>query len=146
MNSLAIVGHGKGFKNVLISEHEIWTVQSVIEDLGKANKVFRLHEHEKQLSNIENTELVYLNNLPIERLCKIFGNQFYSSIAWMLAYAVFLGYKDIYFYGIDMAVCSEYGYQRDNLNRLIGKCESLNVNINIPEWSMMFIPPTLYGL
>lgn len=146
MENLAIVGKGIGYKNALVSGRKIWTVESAFKDLGKADKVFRLHNHEKQLQELEGIEFVYMNDIPFDKLVTIFGELFHSSIAWMLGYAYIQGYRDIMFFGIDMAVESEYGKQRDGLNRLIGKLEIMGVNIIIPEWSMMYIPPGDYEL
>ena len=146
MNNLAVVGRGIGFRNALYSGREIWTVQSAYEDLGYAHKVFRLHNHEQQLQEKEGIDFIYKKDIPSRKLISKFGKYFHSSIAWMLGLACLKGYKDIMFFGIDMAVESEYGEQRDGLNRLIGKLEAMGVKITIPQWSKMFIAPGNYEL
>lgn len=146
MDKIAIVGRGIGHKNALLSGCKIWTMQKAYSDIGFADKVFRLHEHEQQLGYIQNVDIVSFCDIQTEGLIKMFGDVFHSSVAWMLAYAVFIGHKHIELYGIDMAVDGEYGSQRDGLNRLIGKVEAIGCNVIIPTWSGIYCPPGLYSL
>lgn len=146
MVNLAIVGGGKGFKNALLSGCEVWTVQSVFDKLGKADKVFRLHQHEQDLDNIDGCEIIAFNNLPVEKLIGSFGKYFHSSISWMVGYAVLLGYKHIELHGIDMLLDSEYGDQRDGLFRMIGISQMLGVRFIIPQWSGCYLKQCAYGI
>ena len=143
---IAIVGGGVGFKNALVTGCEIWTVQSVFEKLGKADKVFRLHDHELLFDQIDNTEIITFDDLPVKELVDSFGSYFHSSISWMTGYAVLMGCKYIEFHGIDMLLDSEYSEQRDGLFRMIGISQMLGVRFIIPEWSGVFMKEKLYGI
>ena len=143
---IAIVGGGVGFKNALVTGCEIWTVQSVFEKLGKADKVFRLHDHELLFDQIDNTEIITFDSLPVKELVDSFGSYFHSSISWMAGYAVLIGCKYIELHGIDMLLDSEYSEQRDGLFRMIGISQMLGVRFIIPEWSGVFMKEKLYGI
>lgn len=146
MVGVSIVGGGRGHKNSIISDFPIWTVQGVYPSLGRAERVFRLHEHEKEFADIPDTEIIYFDSVPVKELRKTFGDYFHSSIAWMYAMAVYEGYKDIVFYGIDMLQESEYGYQRGGLYRMIGIADTMGIRTHIPPWSGMFLKTALYGI
>lgn len=146
MDKVAIVGGGVGFKNALVSGCKIWTVQSVFAKLKKADKVFRLHQHELLFNKIDNTEIVTFDSLPVKELIDSFGGYFHSSISWMVGYAVLTGCKHIEFHGIDMLLESEYSDQRDGLFRMIGISQMLGVKFIIPDWSGVFMKEKLYGL
>jgi hypothetical protein len=146
MGKLAIVGGGQGYKNALVTGCEIWTIQSVFEKLGRADKVFRLHQHELDLPGIDDTEIVTFDNMPVQNIAESFGNYFHSSISWMIGYAVLIGYKYIELHGVDMLITGEYGKQRDGLFRMIGIAQMLQVVFIIPEWSGVYIKPELYGI
>lgn len=144
MVELSIVGGGRGYKNSLLSDREIWTVQGVFPKLGRADKVFRLHEFERKIEEHPGPEYVYFDSIPVDKLRMRFGDYFHSSIAWMYAYAIEIGIKDIAFFGVDMLHESEYGYQRAGLYRMIGMAEMMGIKTYIPSWSGMNIEECLY--
>lgn len=84
--------------------------------------------------------------LPYEALLDLFGPIFASTISWMLAYAMFLEYTDIGIYGIDMTAGEEYSDQREPLIYLIGMARERGINIRIPEYSGIYMPPQIYGV
>lgn len=144
MVGIAIVGGGRGHKNSLLTGYKIWTVQGVYDSLGRADRVFRLHDHEKEFQEQEGSEYIYFDSIPVLELRKMFGDYFHSSIAWMYAMAIFEGNKKIAFYGIDMLHESEYGYQRGGLYRMIGIADVMGIETYIPEWSGMYLDKKLY--
>lgn len=54
---------------------------------------------------------------------------FTSSAAYSIALAIYLGYKEIGLYGLDMESNTEYGYQLMNFVFWIGVCEGLGINL-----------------
>jgi hypothetical protein len=70
-----------------------------------------------------------------EELKEMFGTVFYNSIAWMLGYAIYKGYKDITIHGVDMLQKVEYIHQRDGVFFLKGFAKAYGVKINIPAHS-----------
>lgn len=73
------------------------------------------------------------------------GYYFSSSIGYMLALALFEGYKEIHFYGVDLIDDDEYGFQRPNLEYLIGLARGWGRKVYIPPTSALCKFPYLYG-
>jgi hypothetical protein len=80
-----------------------------------------------------------------------------SSIAVMLAHAILEGVKPasgkekvtrIGIWGVDMAVSSEYGYQRPNCEYLIGFARGMGIKVWVPPQSALLTPAhdVPYGL
>lgn len=95
---------------------------------------------------------------PIERMCRVFGRYFTSSIGYMLALAISEGrdddlkvvdpekvYDHIAIYGIDLAADSEYADQRPNTEYLIGLAKGLGVTVTWPKASALLKADRLYG-
>jgi hypothetical protein len=68
-----------------------------------------------------------------------------SSIAQMLALAMFQGYKSIGLYGIDMLNDDEYYYQRSGLEFIIGLAKGRGIKIDIPKESALLKCNYIYG-
>lgn len=58
-----------------------------------------------------------------------------SSIAYMMALAIAEGHEKIGIYGVDMKGDDEFGYQRPNIEYLIGLAEGMGIEVIIPEES-----------
>jgi hypothetical protein len=56
-----------------------------------------------------------------------------NQISWMIALAIYLGYKEIMVYGVDMAQTSEYAFQRASCQFFIGLAAGKNIKIYIPK-------------
>lgn len=95
---------------------------------------------------------------PLERVVKVFGRYFTSSIGYMLALAILEGRDDslavvdpeaaygwIGIYGIDLAADTEYGDQRPNAEYLVGVAKGLGIEIVIPKESALLRADRLYG-
>lgn len=153
-HQLNIVGRGSGFRNVDY-DAEIWAVSTVCKSLRKYDKVFQLHKEElfepwlksaedKSVLIRSSRRLPKANVIPCQELNKIFGKVFHSSVAWMFGYALYMGYTDIGFYGINMEHNTEYGPQRDSMFFLIGWAKSRGINIRIPKESGLYLPESNY--
>jgi hypothetical protein len=81
-----------------------------------------------------------------DTLFKKHGKYFTSSIAYMIAYAMELGYKRIGLYGIDMAMDSEYQYQRPCVEYYVGLARGAGIVVDIPEQSHIMSYPWVYGI
>ena len=69
---------------------------------------------------------------------------FTSTVCYALALAIYLGYKRIEFYGIDMVSNTEYIYQRDGIALFMGIAIARGIKVYIPQDCAMFKSP-LYG-
>ena len=67
-----------------------------------------------------------------------------STIDYMIAYALKLGFQRIELYGVAMEQEGEWGYQREGLAYWAGKAEGLGVEIWLPPNSTLMQAP-LYG-
>ena len=119
-------------------------------------KVFQLHRPQKWESGIEKVRgrlvvawdkagFEYCERLPAHTLIARYGMIFASSISWMLAYALELGYQDIALCGVDMEAPTEYGPQRDYLFYLMGLARQ-RADITVPRGNGIYLPPIAYGI
>ena len=75
---------------------------------------------------------------------------FTNSISWMIALAIYLEYKEIHIYGVDMAqdegvtTTSEYALQRPSCTYMIGVAEKY-ATVYVPPSSDLFLCNKLYG-
>lgn len=63
--------------------------------------------------------------------------QFKSTPAYMLAMALLEGFKEIAVYGLDMAIDSEWHFQRMNMSFLLGWARGAGVELTLPETSAL---------
>jgi len=91
---------------------------------------------------------------PIEEVIAFFsetdpgfanGNYFVSSIAYMIALAIFEDYKEIHLYGVDLIDDDEYAHQRPNTEYLIGLARGRGIKVYIPQESALLKYTHLYG-
>jgi hypothetical protein len=106
-----------------------WSVSSFHEVYAdKVDLYFSLHEG--QCIELENE--ITLSTYPLNAICKVFDTTYFtSSIAYMIAYALWVGTKEINIFGVDMEGDSEYSKQRPCLAYWIGYCKAKGVKINL---------------
>jgi hypothetical protein len=71
---------------------------------------------------------------------------FTSSIAWMMAHAIELGYTKIGLWGVDMAANEEYEAQRAGLHYFALIAAQRGIEVGTPPESDLFRPRFLYGI
>lgn len=72
---------------------------------------------------------------PFEEVAKTTGYYWNSSIAYALAMAIHECAEEISVYGVDMKSDDEYGYQKPNMEYLIGLATGMGIKMNIPKES-----------
>lgn len=83
---------------------------------------------------------------PMEEMVKEFGPEFFtSSFAWMMAYAIHKGAKEIALFGIDMASRDEYVLQRPGFYYFKYRAEQLGIKVWAPHESDIMQHAPLYG-
>jgi hypothetical protein len=70
---------------------------------------------------------------------------FTNSISWMVALALYEGFKTIALYGVDLANDSEYSFQRPSCEYFIGIAEGAGVEVIVPPASDLLKCTQLYG-
>ena len=158
MKRVAIMGRGVKWEKGYDDPGEKWLVSSAyFRKPGPADKIFQLHSKEaweKDLATVKYKLVLawhyplfdFCEMLPHKKLVAEFGPVFSSSISWMLAYALFLGYDEIALYGVDMIVDAEYGDQRDYLFYLLGIAAARGVRVETQEYAGIHMVPVTYGV
>lgn len=83
---------------------------------------------------------------PKDEMVKEFGKDFFtSSFAWMMAYAIHQGAKEIALYGIDMASRDEYILQRPGFYFFRHIAQQRGIKVFAPHESDIMQSPGLYG-
>jgi hypothetical protein len=73
---------------------------------------------------------------PFEEVEKSIGLPYWnSSIAYAMAMAIHDGAEEIGIFGVDMRADDEYGYQKPNLEYLVGVAVGKGIKVTIPEES-----------
>lgn len=70
---------------------------------------------------------------PINEILAKYGNYFTNTISYMIVMAMEEGFKEIQILGVDMAVDSEYKWQRPSCEYFIGLARGLGINVYLPE-------------
>jgi hypothetical protein len=74
---------------------------------------------------------------PFKAIQARFGTYFSSTPAWMLAWMLMEGYRDISIYGIHLSTEWEYINQRPNMEFLLGMALAQGVSFTIPQRSSL---------
>lgn len=72
---------------------------------------------------------------PFEVVARTTGAYWNSSIAYAMAMAIHEGAEEIAVYGVDMAGDDEYGYQKPNMEYLVGLARGKGIKVTIPDES-----------
>lgn len=72
---------------------------------------------------------------PFEEVAKTTGYYWNSSIAYALALAIHEQAEEIGIWGVDMKGDDEYGYQKPNIEYLLGLARGRGIKVHVPEKS-----------
>jgi hypothetical protein len=72
---------------------------------------------------------------PFEEVAQTTGYYWNSSIAYAMALAIHEGAEEIGLWGVDMKGDDEYGYQKPNMEFLVGLAMGRGIKVHIPETS-----------
>ena len=83
---------------------------------------------------------------PAAELVKEFGDYFFNSQpAWMMAFAISQGAKEIGLFGLDMSARSEYSRQKPCLLHFCWLAGQRGIKVMAPPESEVLMSPPLYG-
>lgn len=74
---------------------------------------------------------------PFEEVAQTTGAYWNSSPAYMLALAIHEGAEEIGIWGVDLIAADEYGYQKPNMEYLVGIARGRGIKVHIPEESAL---------
>src|SRR4030067_3406308 len=125
MKKIAIVGSAESYKLAPFGDgsYEIWAVPSIVSrpEVNKIDKIFELHDREQWINWLKelndcgavimmqdhNDEVPRSDKYPIADIMQEFGDYLTNTISYMLAYALFVGAKQIDLYGVHMSFFTE---------------------------------------
>ncbi len=82
---------------------------------------------------------------PIEEVADALGEEFSSSVAYMFALAIYLGYEEIRFYGIYLMHETEYLSQRPAFKYYLGVARAKGIKVWADEATHLTCPAWRYG-
>lgn len=82
---------------------------------------------------------------PKDEIVAAFGNYFTSSIAWMLALAIYEGATEIGLWGVDMVGDCEYAYQRACCEYFLGIARGKGITVTITPHSPLLRAERMYA-
>lgn len=163
---VAIVGYASSSRDLANQQPpdvEIWALSDAYTFLRRASRWFEVHDYNNDegaaawqtkmreigvpvfclfpLAGVPNSF-----PLPYAEICEALGVDAYftSTIAYMLAMAVYESVKEIRLFGIDMATGTEYEGQRACCEYWIGVARAKGIKVVIPDSSPLCKAP-LYG-
>lgn len=74
---------------------------------------------------------------PLAEVADSVGDYFSSSIAYLTALAIHEGAEEIGLWGVAMEGHDEYGYQRPNMEYLVGLARGRGIKVHVPEQSSL---------
>ncbi len=77
----------------------------------------------------------FAKRYPFEEVAKTTGAYWNSSIAYAMAMAIHEGADEIGLWGVDMKGDDEYGYQKPNMEYLIGLALGKGIKVHLPQSS-----------
>lgn len=132
-----------------------WQKWGIVYDpnVYELDRVFEIHDI-RQLKGqadwpwlskrMQDLELVYVQHetpeipngvpYPLEEVSKI-SDYLCSSIAYMTLLAIHEGASEIAIWGVDMKSGEEYGYQKANMEYLIGLARGRGITVHVPDSS-----------
>lgn len=130
--------------------HEMkWFYPEVDESVRDKNHYGWLKEQTKPVYMVDQfPEIPACIKYPKDEMVAKYGDYFCSSVSWMLALAIEMGYETIGVWGIDMAVSTtedEYSRQRPSCEYFLGIAQGKGIEVIIPRQSELLKTKTLYG-
>jgi hypothetical protein len=126
---------------ILSKEFGLWKNNSS----GKYNYIADLNDCGKPICMCEHTDKIPKSfPFPIDEVTGAFGKYFNNTVSYMIAAGIMLGYKKMYFYGVDMDE-EKYVYQRPICEFYIGYAIGAGIEVFIPDSSSLLKSRDLYG-
>ncbi len=82
---------------------------------------------------------------PFAAMVQAFGSYFTNSISWQIALGIAEGFKELHVYGVDMAVDTEYFWQRPSCEYFLGMAVGKGIKVFIPDTCDLMKTRFLYG-
>jgi len=124
--------------------------------LRRGNNDFRGMPVEKYLADMQALDIpVYMQKpvslvpnavlYPIKDIMLRFEDYFTNTVSYEIALAIMSGFKEIWILGVDMAVDTEYYWQRPSCEYFIGLARGLGITVYLPDECDLLKTRFLYG-
>ena len=167
MKKLAIVGLGTEWKYAPFYDNsfEIWGMGSLWqlfgrEGIGRADMWWDIHTLEtrtpRQIEWLKNAEMPvmmqdkfeeipYSTKYPLDEIVKKYKRRYFlCTFNYQIAYAMYEGYKEIHFYGVNMMLDDDL-IQRWSVEYWLGRAEQSGIKIVLPGNCDLLNSPSIYG-
>ena len=112
--------------------------------LRRGDDNFRGAPVEKYLADLQGLDIpIYMQQpcalvpnavlFPTNEILQTFGNYFTNTISWQIALAMMSGFREIWILGVDMAVDTEYYWQRPSCEYFIGLARGAGITVYLPD-------------
>jgi hypothetical protein len=154
---VAIVGLSQATRHLVPKQG--WQVWGLAWDSNacRYDRTFEIHadwrkdgpKHEAKLRDCPNlymarADLPGSTQYPKEAI-DLAGGYLESSIAYMFALAMHEGAQEIGLWGVEMKSDEEYGYQKPNMEYLIGLARGKGITVTLPEGCALLKPSNQFG-
>ena len=167
-DKLVILGMTTGWTDAPFEDDsfEIWGFNSLwLDDLWYASKHADLWWEIHTLETRSQMQIAKLNNnisipvmmqerhldipmsekFPLDEIVKHFGSRYFlCTFSYEIAYAIYLGFKEVHFYGINMMGGDDY-IQKWNMEYWLGRAEQAGIKVVIPFDCDLLKSPKIYG-
>jgi hypothetical protein len=143
---VCIVGLAESSRGDVPWGREGWEYWGLAEDAMRAgfHRVFEMHDDERvPAEKLRDCALVYMQReigevprsaaFPFDAVAATCGAYWESSLAYAMSLAIHEGAEEIELFGVDMDAESEYGYQKPNMEYLIGLAKGRGVTVRLPQ-------------
>ncbi len=171
MKKIAIVGTAASWNQAPFGndDFEIWALNDMFMIIPYGNRWFELHNksvidtYRTRGSDVNYLDWFKKATIPIYMQEKFedipfsikypkweieeFFNRIYfkSTVDFMIALAIYEGFKEIHVYGVDMAVGEEYSSQKPSCEYWLGRAEGMGIKIFLPNDSDLLKAYYVYG-
>lgn len=123
--------------DALFEMHKREKFQEKIEKINACRVPVVMQKHEADIPKSE--------PFPANEIAREIGEDYSCSIAYMLAYAIWLGYDEIRLYGVILLHKTEYVRQRPGVKYYLGIARAFGINVWAPDETGLTKPLWRYG-
>ncbi len=129
-----IIGKGHGWEGAP-HEGECWGINHLILRRPVSRLIAMDEENIEELRpKIEKDKILYRSqeNYPLQEVMDFFDTDYFSnSVDYAIALAIYEGFDEIDLYGVNMAVDSEYAYEKAGVDFWCGVAKGKGVKVNV---------------
>jgi hypothetical protein len=135
-------------------EWELWGLPWDKRAFGEFDRYFEMHDlphfkdNAEYIEHLNDCQVLYTQEqyseiktsiaYQLKEVAETIGGAYWtSSVGYMMALAIHEGATEISLFGVDMASEYEYGYQRPNMEYLIGFAKAKGIKVHILESSSL---------